>query len=75
MKKAKFSYKYKDKHDGEKIQGNVKVQKIDMIEQFGKVFVFIDSDVVESNRTVHEEISIPLKSVKKLIKALQKVIK
>jgi hypothetical protein len=75
MKKTKFSYKYTDKHDGEKIKATVKVMKSDLTKDLGHTFVFIDTIHVESTRTVSQEISLPIKAVKKLIKALQKVCK
>lgn len=75
MKKAKFSYKYTDKHDGEKIEAKVKVTVSDLTKDLGNKFVFIDTVHVESTRSVSQEISIPLKALPKLIKALKKVSK
>ena len=72
-KKAKFSYKYTDKNDGEKIKTKVTVAVSDLTKDLGQKFVFVDTIHVESQRSVSQEISLPLKAVKKLIKALQKV--
>lgn len=73
MKKSKFSYKYTDKHDGEKIEAKVKVSVSDLTKDLGHQFVFIDTTHVESKRSVSQEMSIPIKALPKLIKALKKV--
>jgi hypothetical protein len=75
MKKAKFSYKYKDNNDGEKITAKVVVCDADLTKDLGQRFVFIDITHIESSRSVSQDISLPVKAVKKLIKALQKVAK
>lgn len=75
MKKNKFSYKYTDKNDGEKITAKVKLYVTDLTKDLGSKFVFIEATYHESQRTVKEEVSVPLRAVKKLIKALQKVSK
>ncbi len=75
MKTCKFSTKYTDKNDGEKIVTKVSVSVSDLTKDLGSKFVFIDAQHQESKRTVSQEISFPVKGIKKLIKALKKAIK
>lgn len=75
MKKNKFSYKYTDNNDGEKIKAKVNVAISDLTKDLGAKFVFIETTHFESKRQVYQEISLPVKAIKKLIKALQKVTK
>jgi hypothetical protein len=71
--KAKFSSTYTDKNDGTKCKTTVTVHKLDLIKDLGHKFVFIETIHTEPDRRgIVEEISIPLKDIPKLIKALQK---
>lgn len=73
MKQSKFSTKYTDKNDGEKIKTKVTVSVSDLTDDLGHKFVFIDTVHHESQRSINQEVSLPIKAVKKLIKALKKV--
>lgn len=75
MRKAKFSCKFIDNNDGAKIKMDVTVEKSDLSKDLGQSFIFIETSQLEPNQVINQEISIPFKSVSKLIKALRKVSK
>lgn len=75
MKKAKFSYKYTDKNDGDTIRVKVHVDKVDLTKDLGQKFIFIETVHYDGDRKIIQEISITAKNAKKLIKALEKVSK
>ncbi len=75
INKVKFSSEYTDQHDGDKIVEDVVVERVDLLDDLGGEFVFIETTHNESGRHINQHVSLPLKSIKSLIKALQKVSK
>jgi len=74
MKKTKFTTGFKDKNDGARIKQVVNVDIVDITEELGSEFLFIEVLHIDHDRTLVEQISIPIKSAKKLIKAIKKVV-
>lgn len=71
MKKS-FKTNYTDKNDGTKVKTKVTVHQVDLTKDLGNKFLFIETKHEEPEQsTILEEISIPLKDVKKLIKILK----
>jgi hypothetical protein len=75
MKKSKFSTKYTDKNDGETVKLKVVVDVSDLRKDLGSKFIFIETTHYDGDRKIYQEVSVPFKSAKKLIKSLQKVTK
>lgn len=74
MKKS-FTSKYTDKHYGTKVETKITVHKVDLTSDLGNKFVFIESVTIEPDRSpIVEEISIPVSSLKKLIKTLETLL-
>lgn len=73
--KKKFSSSYTDLNDGTEVTTKTVVRTVDLRKDLGEQFVFIETTYSEPDRQdIYEEVSFPKKDVKKLIKALKKIL-
>jgi hypothetical protein len=75
--KAQFSSTRKNKKDGIKLQTTVRAEVLDLTKDMGEEYLFIDtiSREIPDGYYVRQEISMPKKDLRKLIKTLQKLVK
>ena len=73
MKRTKFVTGFKDTNNGDKIRQVVQVDITDLTKDLGSKFLFVEVEQHDGDRVYREQISLPVKAIKKLIKAIRKV--